>query len=91
MMKLARAGGVTVSEMDGDLFLVKPDSGEIYHLDPMAAAIWNAANEPISRGELLDLFREAFPEQAIDAISGDLEKALSPMIEGAVLVETAPD
>ncbi len=90
-MKLSRAEGVTVSEMEGDLFLVKPDSGEIYHLDTMAAAIWNAADQSITRNELLDLFRRAFPEQAREQLTADVDQALDPLVEAALLVETGPD
>lgn len=90
-MTLVRAEGVTVSEMEGDLFLVKPDSGEIYHLDPMAAAIWNAAEAPVARAELLDLFRQAFPEQPATMLEKDIDGALEPMMAGGLLVETGPD
>lgn len=90
-MTLTRADGVTVSEMEGDLFLVKPDSGEIYHLDPMAAAIWNALAEPAKRAELLDLFRQAFPEQPVATLENDIRTALAPMLEGGLLGETGPD
>lgn len=88
---LVRAEGVTVSEMEGDLFLVRPDSGEIYHLDPMAAAIWNAVAAGMTRGNLLDLFGQAFPEQASDRLEADIDLALRPMIDGALLIETVPD
>lgn len=90
-LKLAHADGVTVSEMEGDLFLVKPDSGEIYHLDAMAAAIWNATDAPVSREELRELFVEAFPDQDAGTIKADLEQALSPLLDSSLLVETGPD
>lgn len=90
-MTLTRAGGVTVSEMEGDLFLVKPESGEIYHLDPMAAAIWNAAEAGVSRRDLLVLFQEAFPDEPAERLSQDIGEAVTPLLEAALLVETGPD
>ena len=91
MTVLSRAGGLSVNEMDGDLFLVRAETGEIYHLDPMAAGIWNALSEPASRDELLELFAEAFPETAAATLAADLDRALGDLSAGGLILETAPD
>ncbi|WP_417519931.1 PqqD family protein [Minwuia sp.] len=89
-MKLQRAAGVTVSEMDGDLFLVRPESGEIWHLDAMGAAIWNAVEPPVARDELVSLFAAAFPDRAPGEIAGDVGRAVDALLDGALLEETGP-
>jgi len=40
---------------------------------------------------LLDLFRQAFPEQPAATLEKDIGMALEPMIEGGLLVETGPN
>ena len=91
MTRLARSEDLSVTEMDGDLFLVRAETGEIWHLDPMAAAIWNALDTPADRDELLDLFAEAFPETPGDTLAADLDRALANMIEGSLVGETGPE
>lgn len=91
MTILTRADNVSVSDMEGDLFLVHPETGEIWHLDPMAAAIWNAAGEPVSRTDLLDLFVTAFPDQAEEKLRQDLSSSLEPLVAARLLIETGPD
>ena len=87
MSRLSRAEGVVASEMDGDLFLVRPDDGEIYHLDRMAAAIWNLLAEPMTRADVHDLFREAFPDVAADRLAADIDAALATMLDDRLLTE----
>lgn len=82
---LIRATGVTVSDMDGDLFLVWPNSGEIFHLDRLAAAVWNALEEPLSEDELVQLFVSAFPEMPPEQIEGDLTATLKTLKDAALI------
>lgn len=86
MSLLQRAPGVNVQDMDGDLFMVKPDSGEIWHLDRMAAAIWHALAEPCDRDDLLVLFSEAFPETPAATLAGDLDRALDELRAGGLII-----
>lgn len=86
MSVLRRGAGVNVQEMDGDLFMVRPDSGEIWHLDRMGAAIWHALAEPMARDELLALFAEAFPEIPAATLERDLDRALEDLRAGGLIV-----
>jgi len=90
-MTLRRAEGLTVEEMEGDLFVVRPDGGEIYHMDQMAAAIWHAVERHDGRADLHVLFRIAFPETDPLDVSRDLDAALSVLLQEGLLVETVPD
>lgn len=87
MSRLRRAEGVVVSEMEGDLFLVRPADGEIYHLDRMAAAIWNLLAEPLGRTAIRETFAEAFPEVPADRLAADLDTALETLIADGLLAE----
>ena len=91
MSGLRRAEGVVESEMEGDLFLVRPDDGEIFHLDRMAAGVWTLLAEPMSRAEVLAIFREAFPEVGPERIAADLDAALDEMLRDRLITELEND
>lgn len=87
MSLLRRAEDVVESEMEGDLFLVRPADGEIYHLDRMAAAVWSLLAEAQTRAEVLAIFREAFPDVGAERIAADLDAALGEMLTDGLLEE----
>ncbi|MDF1719210.1 MAG: PqqD family protein [Minwuia sp.] len=87
MTTFRRADGVSENPMDDDLFLVAPGSGEIVHLDQMAAAVWRLLETPCSQTEMIAVFVEAFPEMPADTVSADLQTALQTLIAAELVQE----
>jgi hypothetical protein len=91
MTRLRRGEDLSVTEMDGDLFLVRGETGEIWHLDAMAAGLWNALDRPATRDGLLQLFADAFPDVAEETLRADLDRAIRDLSGAGLILETGPD
>lgn len=80
------------TEIDGEIFLVEPESEEVYYLDRTASALWRLLEAPRSFDDIRAVFRDAFPEVAAGMLERDLRDALGTLIEqGLVEVSgTAP-
>ena len=63
---------VTETAIDGDAFLVNPDSQGIYHLNAVGAALWRLLAEPTSVEHAASLLHEAFPEVSRKVIERDI-------------------
>jgi len=88
MKQFMRAEGVSVNPMDDDLFLVAPISGEIVHLDVMAAAIWRLLDEPRSVADILATFVAAFPDANSSTLQDDLEMALETLTAAGLVKQS---
>ncbi len=82
-----RRPGINETPVENELFLIAGDSGDIFHLDQMAMAIWRALETPAGKADLLALFAEAFPETSTATIERDLAAALATLLQGE-LIET---
>lgn len=71
MTRYRQKDGVSATEVDDDIFLVEPQSEEVFHLNPLAAGIWRALVEPASREEVVALLRAAFPDADRATIARD--------------------
>ncbi len=91
MTVFRRVDGVSENPMDDDLFLVAPLSGEIVHLDQMAAAVWRLLATPCSGAEMAAVFTEAFPDVPADSLSADLRMALETLIAAELVQECDGD
>lgn len=58
-----RNEGISIQEMDGDLFLANEESGSIYRLNTIGAAFWRILENPCDLETILDLFCAGFPNQ----------------------------
>lgn len=85
---LKRAGRVTETRVEDDLFLVAATTGEILRLDRIGSALWAALEQPTSRGDILAVFRDAFPETAPERLASDIENGLAVLIEAGVVEDT---
>ena len=85
MSRYHRRPGINETPVEDELFLIAGDSGDIFHLDQLAMAIWRALEEPASEAELRVLFREAFPEPPAATIEQDLTTALSTLRQGDLI------
>lgn len=92
-MILRRNPAVSVTELEGEFFLVEPDSGEIYYLDIIASGLWRATDSGSSREELIALMIAAFPDTPGAQIRADVERVVEEMVAGKLLLsapETSP-
>ncbi len=89
-MTLTRNPAVTVTELEGEFFLVEPDSGEIYYLDTIASGLWRATESGCSLEELAALMIAAFPETSAETIRADVERVVGEMVAGRLLI-SAPE
>jgi len=79
---------VSATPVEAETFLVDAEGREIYHLDPMATALWRALGTPRSLDELHQTFSEAFPDVEPVRIRADLELCLGELVRlGFVLVK----
>lgn len=71
-MRYAQRPGVSATEIDSDVFLVEPDTEEVFYLNAVAGGLWRALDEPTGLEELKSLMRSAFPERAAAELDADV-------------------
>lgn len=74
-----RNPAVSETRVDDDLFLVEPESQEVFYLDPVASGLWRALAEPRTEEDIVALFAAAFPDTARADIARDIAMALAEM------------
>jgi len=84
-MRYQRSTAVRETEVEGDFFLVEPNSGEIYYLNAITSGVWRLLDVPRDRGEILDVLVQAFPEASTTRIARDLDRALADMLKGELI------
>lgn len=67
-----RAAGITMREMDGDLFLAHEETGSIYRLNATGAAFWRVIDTPQDLNAIIEIFQEAFPKMQPAQVKRDL-------------------
>ncbi len=85
-----RNEAVRETEIDGEIFLVEPDSEEVYYLDRTGSALWRLLDEARRFDDILAVFHDAFPDVAAAALRRDLRRALDALVERG-LASLAPD
>jgi hypothetical protein len=71
---------VSAYEVDSEMFVAHPLTEEILRLNAVAAIVWDLLSEPVSRDELAALLHEAFPAEAPDRISSDIDNLIAALI-----------
>lgn len=79
-MRYGQRPGVSATEIDGDVFLVEPDTEEVFYLNAVAGGLWRALSEPMERAELTALMRSAFPERAQAELEADVAAVIDELI-----------
>ena len=69
---LQRNERIFIQEMDGDLFLASEESGSIYRLNSIGAAVWRILENPCDLETILDLFCAGFPDQRRSELYRDI-------------------
>lgn len=81
MSRFKRNAAVTATEIDDGVFLVEPETQDIFFLDAMSGGLWRLLAEPQSLAAMQDVVREAFPDQPAQALDADVAAALHEMVE----------
>ncbi len=85
-MRYTRKPGISETEIDDGVFLVEPQSQEIYFLDAISRGLWRLLGEANSLADLQNVVRQAFPDQAPADIDRDVAAALGEMSERGLIV-----
>ena len=81
MSKFKRNAAVSATEIDDGIFLVEPETQDIFFLDAVSSGLWRLLAEPQSLDEMQSVVREAFPEQTAGALDADVAAALQELID----------
>ncbi len=79
-MSFVRNPAIRATDVEGEFFLVEPESGQIFYLDRIASGLWRLLDEPQEEGEILATFREAFPDEPADRLEGEVAEALRGLV-----------
>jgi len=75
----AQRPGLDSRQVDDHVFVIT--AATIVHLNPVAAVIWSALEEPTSRGDLLALLRHLWPTVSPGIIARDLRQVLKHLLD----------
>lgn len=77
--RLVRNPAVNNTEVDGEVFLVEPESEDVIHLDKLASALWRYLAAPRQRDEIMEVFAAAFPKVRRSRLRRDLARAIADL------------
>lgn len=86
MSRLRRNPAVTTTEIEGEFFLVEPDSGEIFYLDAVTSGVWRLVETPCAEPEILQTLAAAFPDTPVERLRADVERLLAEMRQARLLL-----
>ncbi len=82
-----RVSGIAEREIDGQIFLVVAQNQSLFHLNTLAAAIWNLLEDPLAIDEAVGIIQSAFPDMPGDAISSDVGKLIKRLAANNLVVQ----
>lgn len=85
-MRYRQRSGVSATEIDGDVFLVEPDSEEVFYLNAVAGGLWRALDEPAAIDELKALMRSAFPDRNTEELERDIAATIDELLQRRLAV-----
>ena len=62
LVRYKRNRAVSETELNGEIFLVEPETEELFYLDAMSAGLWRLIAAPQSLGETVEVYHAAFPD-----------------------------
>lgn len=62
--------------IEDEFLLVNEETGAIFNLNPLGAAVWRLLRQPITSGEIIHVLAVAFPEVAEEQIQTDVRLLL---------------
>lgn len=84
--RYGRNPGVTETAVDSELFLVDPETQEVFYLDEAGTALWRLIDDPQSFGEVLAVYGAAFPDVDAATLEADLRASLDKLLEQGLAV-----
>ena len=72
--RVRQTPGVYLKRVDGDLFLIRHEQDGVFHLNPIAAALWCLLEHPATIEEAIGVVCDAFPEADPRQINRDVRK-----------------
>jgi len=85
-MQFQRKPGISETPVDDGVFLVEPESQEIFYLDSISCGLWRELSQPRSRADLHDVLGEAFPEIPAERIASDIGAVLDDLLQKRLIV-----
>ena len=85
-VRYQRNPAVSETELDGEIFLVEPESEEVFYLDKMGAGLWRLIAAPQTLEETIAIYHAAFPDADRQTVENDLRAALQNLLERALVV-----
>jgi hypothetical protein len=81
-----RNPAVSETEIDGEIFLVEPETEEVFYLDQMGSALWRLIASPHTLGQAAAVYAAAFPDVDQTTISEDLGLVLQDLLDRGLVV-----
>ncbi len=85
--RLSRNPAVSVTDVEGEFFLVEPTRNEIYYLDAVTSGIWRLLEQPTDRAEVFETLAVAFPEEPPEQIAEDSARVIEEMLAAGLIRE----
>ena len=84
--RFQRNSAVSETEIDGDIFLVEPETEEVFYLDTTSSGLWRLIAEPQTLAEVSAVYAAAFPDTDRATIEQDLAAALDDLLDRGLAV-----
>lgn len=84
--RLVRNPAVSDTEVDGEIFLVEPDTQEVVYLNALASALWRYLATPRARDDIVQVFAAAFPDVRRARLLRDLATSIAALQRRGLIV-----
>jgi hypothetical protein len=84
--RLVRNPAVADTEVDGDIFLVEPQTQDVIRLNKIASALWRYLARPRQHDDIVAVFAAAFPQVRRARLSRDLATAITDLRRRGLIV-----
>ena len=85
-VRYQRNPAVGETDIDGEIFLVDPNTEEVFYLDALGSALWRLIAEPQTLEEAAAVYAAAFPGTDPTTIEQDLGAVLQELLERGLVV-----
>jgi hypothetical protein len=76
---------VILRDVDGDLFLLRPDQPGVFHLNAVAACLWHLIEQPTSMAMAAAALRDVFPGADPRRIKRDVKTMFAALHNGGLI------
>lgn len=81
-----RAPGAGMRRIGDEVFLWQPQTGDVFHLNPIAGAIWQLLESPASARDIAATLCDPFPDQDPSAILHDTRSLVGALVAAGVVL-----